>query len=221
MRGPGIGCWFSNCFNWSHSSFEAVVLPIKPNIYIDLWEPIVIHHFITLLVFIQPCSPRCTNYCRTRCRQSQLRFELSPLLFRLLLLGTSQSDITLFTLTWPAKHNPNQGWEATPRLHLYPLGGVFYSSYHSALGRRDLNFTSHLNDDGRPWERFSESRPNSLTGVVFRNRVLNRATHPRTGPASNNDLKHVVQFMESTPKSRDWCNIRYPSETLNPHLKYR
>ena len=46
-----------------------------------------------------------------------------------------------------------------------------------ALGRRDLDFTSHPNDDGEPWERFSESRPNSLAGVVFRNRVLNSG-HP-------------------------------------------
>ena len=55
--------------------------------------------------------------------------------------------------------SPNQGWESTHRLHLYPLGGVFYSPQHRALGRRDLNFTSHPNDDGEPWERFSESRP--------------------------------------------------------------
>ena len=45
------------------------------------------------------------------------------------------------------------------------------------LGRRDLDFTSHPNDDGEPWERFSESRPNSLVGVMFRNRVLNSG-HP-------------------------------------------
>ena len=38
-----------------------------------------------------------------------------------------QSDIPLFTLTWPAKHSPNQGWNSTHRLHIYPLGGVFYS----------------------------------------------------------------------------------------------
>ena len=82
------------------------------------------------LVLIQLCSPRCwhldSNYCRTRCRQSQLRFVL-PLLLHPRLLETFQSDIPLFTLTWPAKHIPNQGWESTHRLHLYPLGGVFYS----------------------------------------------------------------------------------------------
>ena len=114
-----------------------------------------------------------SNYCRTRCRQSQLRFVLSPLILHPHLLGTFQLDILLFTLTWPAKHSPNQGWESTHRLHLYPLGGVFYSPYHRSLGRRGLDFSSHPNDDGEPWERFSESRPNSLAGVVFRNRVLN------------------------------------------------
>ena len=84
---------------------------------------------LLLLVFIQLCSPRCwhldSNYCPTRCRQSQLRFVLSPLLLHPRLLETFQSDIPLFTLTWPAKHSPNQGWESTHRLHLYPLGGVF------------------------------------------------------------------------------------------------
>ena len=86
---------------------------------------------LLLLVLIQLCSPRCwhldSNYCRTRCRQSQLRFVLSPLLLHPRLLETFQSEIPLFTLTWPAKHSANQGWESTHRLHLYPLGGVFYS----------------------------------------------------------------------------------------------
>ena len=131
---------------------------------------------LLLLVHIQLCSPRCwhldSNYCRTRYKQSQLRFVLSLLLLHPRLLETFKSDIPLFTLTWPAKHSPNQGWESTHRLHLYPLGNVY-----RALGRRDLDFTSHPNDDGEPWERFSESRPNSLAGVVFRNRVLNSG-HP-------------------------------------------
>ena len=95
------------------------------------------------------------------------------MLLHLRLLGTFQLDIPLFTLTWPAKHSPNQGWESTHRLHLYPLSCVFYSPLHRALGRRNLDFTSHPNDDGEPWEPFSESRPNSLAGVVFRNRILN------------------------------------------------
>ena len=47
MRGPGIGCWFSDRSNCSHRSFEAAVLPINPNIYTDQWEPIVMYHSIT------------------------------------------------------------------------------------------------------------------------------------------------------------------------------
>ena len=39
MRGPGIGCWFSDRSNCSHWSFKAAVLPINPNIYADQWEP--------------------------------------------------------------------------------------------------------------------------------------------------------------------------------------
>ena len=48
MRGPGVGCWLSDRSNCCHWSFEAAVLPINPNIYIDQWEPIVIYHSITL-----------------------------------------------------------------------------------------------------------------------------------------------------------------------------
>ena len=80
---------------------------------------------LLLLVLIQLCSPRCwhleSNYCRTRCRQSQLSFVLSPLLLHPRLLETFQSDIPLFTLTWPAQHSPNQGWESTHRLHKFKM----------------------------------------------------------------------------------------------------
>ena len=38
MWGRGIGCWFSDRSNCSQWSFEAVVLPINPNIYTDQWE---------------------------------------------------------------------------------------------------------------------------------------------------------------------------------------
>ena len=44
-------------------------------------------------------------------------------------------------------------------------------------GRRDLAFTPLLKDDGEPWERFSESRLNSLAGVVTWNQALNSG-HP-------------------------------------------
>ena len=50
MRGPGIGCWFSDRSNCSHWSFEATVLSINPNIYTDQWEPIVIYHSIRFTV---------------------------------------------------------------------------------------------------------------------------------------------------------------------------
>ena len=51
---------------------------------------------LLLLVLIQLCIPCCwhldSNYCRRRCRQSQLRFVLSLLLLLLRLLGTFQLD---------------------------------------------------------------------------------------------------------------------------------
>ena len=131
---------------WTHFlHIFAILLPIKPNIYTDQWEPIIIYYSFTYRVIIQLC-PRCwyldSNYCLTRCRQSQLGFVLSQLLLHLRLLGTFQSDIPHFMLTRPAKHIPNQGWESTHRLHLYPLGSVFYPP-HRALAGRDVDFTSH------------------------------------------------------------------------------
>ena len=116
MRGPGIGCWFSDRSNCSHWSLTLTLTSYIP-IYYIYWS----------LYNYAAHAARDSNYCRTRCRQSQLRFVLSPLLLHPRLLGTFQSDIPLFPLTWPAKHSPNQGWESTHRLHLYPLGGVFYS----------------------------------------------------------------------------------------------
>ena len=117
---PEICHWFLDCSNCSHWSFEAAVLPINRNIYTDQYEPIIIYHSIPLLVIIQLCSPCCwhldSNYCRTRCWQSRLRFALLPLLWHLHLLGMLQSDIPLFMLTWQCKHSPNQRWEFTHRL---------------------------------------------------------------------------------------------------------
>ena len=103
-----------------------------------------IYHSVILLVVIRLCNQRCwhldSNNCRTRCRQSQLTFVLSPLILYLRLLGMFQSNIPFFTLTWPAKQRPNQGREFTHRFHLYPMGGVFYVS----IGRRDFDFRYHL-----------------------------------------------------------------------------
>ena len=53
MRGPGIGCWFSDRPNCSCRSFEAAVLPINPNIDTDQWEPFIIYHFIILQTHYQ------------------------------------------------------------------------------------------------------------------------------------------------------------------------
>ena len=80
-------------------------------------------------------------------------------------------------------HWPNWGWESTHRLHLYPLGGVFYSPENRIPGRRDLDFTSLLKDSREPWDRFSVSRLDSLAGVVTRIGHSTRATHPSTGLA--------------------------------------
>ena len=53
MRGPGIGCWFSDRSNCSCRSFEAAVLPINPNIDTDQWEPFIIYQFIILQTHYQ------------------------------------------------------------------------------------------------------------------------------------------------------------------------
>ena len=88
MRGPGVGCWFSYRSNCSHWSFEAAVLPINPNIYTDQWEPIVIYHSITFTGRYTTMQPTLlTSWLQLlRCRQSQLRFVLLPLLLHLRLL---------------------------------------------------------------------------------------------------------------------------------------
>ena len=101
-----------------------------------------------------------------------------PLLLYLRRLGAFQSGIPLFTLTWPAKHSPNQGWESRNRIHLYLLGGVFYSPWHRALGRRDLDFT--VSSEWR-WRamRMILGIQTEQPGVVY----SIRATHPSTGPA--------------------------------------
>ena len=141
IRGPGIGCWFSDRSNGSQWNFEAAVLPINPYIYTDQWEPIVIYHAITLLVFIQLCSPRRwhldSNYCRTRYRQSQPRSVLSPLALLLRLLGTFQSDISLFTLTWQLS------------TVLYGFPGDLISTKHYGSGT-EQKYEGNLSS-GREW----------------------------------------------------------------------
>ena len=118
MRCPGISCWFSYRSNCSHWSLILTFTLTSENI--SLYTTL-----LPLLVLIQLCSPRCwhldSNYCRRRCRQSQLRFVLSPLLLHPRLLGTFQSDIPPFTLTWPAigtvltkDESPHTGYTFTP-----------------------------------------------------------------------------------------------------------
>ena len=86
MRGPGIGCWVSDRSSCSHWSLTISFTLTNEN----LWLYTTLFH---LLVLIQLCRPRCwhldSNHCRTRCRQSQLRFVLSPLLLHPRLLGRS------------------------------------------------------------------------------------------------------------------------------------
>ena len=84
MRGPGIGCWFSdrsNCNDWSLTLTFSLASE-NLSLYTTL---------LILLVHIPLCSSRCwhlnSNYCRTRCRQSQPRFVLSPLLLHRRLLA--------------------------------------------------------------------------------------------------------------------------------------
>ena len=85
MRGPGIDCWFSDHSNCSHWILTLTLTLTSENL--SLYTPLLL-----LLVLIQLCSPRCwhldSNYCRTRCRQSQLRFVLSLLLLHPRLMGT-------------------------------------------------------------------------------------------------------------------------------------
>ena len=109
MRGPGIGCWFSDRSNCSHWSSEAAVLPINPNIYTDQWEPIVMYHSITF-TFTGPYTtmqPTLLTYWLQllpyKVQTITAEVVLSPLLLHPRLLETFQSDIPLFTLTWPAK----------------------------------------------------------------------------------------------------------------------
>ena len=152
---------FLDCSNCSHRSFETAVPPINPNIYTDHCEPIIIYHSITLLLVIQLSNPWCwyldSNFCHTRCRQSWPRFVLSPLLSHLHLLGMLQANILFFTLTWAAKHSPKLGWVSTPRLYLYPRGGVFYPACneHEVGGTSVLGFflrtmESHENNSRDP-----------------------------------------------------------------------
>ena len=93
-------------------------------------------------------------------------FILSPLLLHPRLLERS-GRILPFSSWLAAKHRANQGWESTRMLHLYSLVGSFSPRV----------YVSPKDDGEKKWEQFLGSRPNSLAGVVFKNRVLNSG-HP-------------------------------------------
>ena len=118
MFGPGIGFWLSDRSNCSHWSLTLTLTSENLSLYTTILLYWSLYNYAAHAALD-------SKYCRTGCRQSPLRFVLSPLLLHPRLLGTFQSDIPLFTLTWLAKHSPNQGWESTHRLHLYSLGCVF------------------------------------------------------------------------------------------------
>ena len=116
MRGPGIGCWFSDRSNSSHWSLEAAVLPINTNIYTDLWEHIVIYQYITLLLPIQLCSPCCWHLELLSYKLKIIPADVCTVAAAS--VGDIPVDIPLFTLIWAANHSPNRGCESTHRLHL-------------------------------------------------------------------------------------------------------
>ena len=175
IRVPGICCWFLRHSICSHWSFQATVLLINLNIYTDQCEPIII-----LLVLTQQYRPRCwhfdSSYCHytlydTRCRKSQMRFVLSPLLLHQLRLRVFQS---IFTFSHWLGHLSTilTKDEITNTVCTFTPKVVAFILKHRTPGRRDLDFTFHLKEDGDPWVKLSESRPDNLAGVVFRNRIL-------------------------------------------------
>ena len=101
-------------------------------------------HSVTSLVAIQLCSSNCwhvdRSYCRTRLRQSCLKFILSPLLLLLHMLVMLQSDIFFLCLLGQL----NQGWESTPRLHVYLMGHVFTNAIAISADRQMVVYNGHI-----------------------------------------------------------------------------
>ena len=113
MRGPGIGCWFSDRSNCSHWSFEAAVLPLTFTLTsenLSLYTTLLL-----LLVLIQLCSPRCwhlnSSYCCTRCTVFfKTRGHLSRLAWPMQRDGLSclaSPRLALRCAAWPGKTNPD------------------------------------------------------------------------------------------------------------------
>ena len=105
MQGPGICLWFSDRSNWSHWSFEATVLRCQlamtltlANVNLSLY--IMLYFYCWLYNYAaQFTDIFYSDHCPTRCRQSRMRFLLSPLLLLLRLLYMLWSDIPFFPLT--------------------------------------------------------------------------------------------------------------------------
>ena len=81
-----------------------------------------------------------------------------------------QSDIPLFTLTWPAKHSPNQGWESTHGLHLYPPGWCLLLPLAWSTRKEGPRF--HVSSDGLSClfgRRSKKTQKHRVTGLCVRN----------------------------------------------------
>ena len=127
-------------------------------------------------------------HCCKRCRQSRLRFNLSPLLSPLHLFGIIRSNNPLFAMTLPVKYNPTQGWGSTQKLRLYPLGVVFYSPKHRTPVRRDLEFTFIILQWGlNVYDSASNHQPhNSLINRLFECRLKKTSKLLVTGLCAGN-----------------------------------
>ena len=68
------------------------------------------------------------------------------------MLGMLQSDIFLLLLTWPAKHNPNQGWDSTHRLHVYPMGHVFTAAIAISGDGQMVVYNGHIHNMAKIFE---------------------------------------------------------------------
>ena len=98
MRGLGICHWFSDLSNGSHWSFEAAVLQIYPNNYIDQCEPLytILYHYwslcsyatlgadILLITVVQGVGNRCWDLCCHHCYRICICWVCSNRIYRFL-----------------------------------------------------------------------------------------------------------------------------------------
>ena len=106
MRGPCIGCWFSdrsNCSHWS-STLTFTLTSENLSLYTTLLFYWPLYNYaaqaadiLNQTTVVQGVDSHCWGlYCR-RCYCTRLCW------------GRSSRTFHFFTLTWPAKHSPNQG----------------------------------------------------------------------------------------------------------------